>query len=352
VITYLVTAEGHATITTFLRTRGRPLAAAVRVLLYEHLPFVRRLPGGTFVFSDVERLTGPAAERATALWNALERAGAPLLNHPTLSMRRFELLRTLHAIGLNEAGVQRVTELRAPGRFPVFLRRENDHAGSLTGLLHTPDALAAEIERLARAGVRRDDLLITELCDTADASGIHRKYSAFRVGDRIVPRHLLFSRDWHVKVVDLHGPSQVAEELEYVRGNPHRDLLLPLFERARIEFGRIDYGMRDGRLQVWEINTNPILGTFEDGGMPARQPVIDAVTPAFDAAFRALDVAGRGPRTIAVGSGEATLEEVRRRLRTVVEVSLRALGLERHEVAVLERLGRLWKRIVAPRGRH
>jgi hypothetical protein len=347
VICYLVTADGHPTITKFLRTRGRSFTDTVRVVLYEHLPFVGRLPAGTFLFADVERLSPAAAESATALWNTLAAQGdaVRLLNHPTRSMKRYELLRTLHEDGVNEADVYGVTELRSPVRFPAFVRRADDHAGSLSDLLHSNEALAREVERLTRAGARPDDLIVTEFCDTSGADGCYRKYSAFRVDDRIVPRHAMFSRDWRVKIIDLHGAAEVTEELVYVRENPHRDALMRIFERARIEFGRIDYGLRDGRIQVWEINTNPLLGTFDDGGMPARAPVLDHVTPAFAAALRALDRPDVPPRSLPVRQG-SRLERLRRRLRPVVETLLRACGLARYEIAILVWLGALRRRLL------
>ena len=35
--------------------------------------------------------------------------------------------------------------------------------------------------------------------------------------------------------------------------------LREIFDLAQIEYGRIDYGMLDGKVQCWEINTNPGL---------------------------------------------------------------------------------------------
>ncbi len=346
-ICYLVTVDGQSTIAGYLRTRGRAFAGTVRIVPYEHLPLLRCLPAGTFIFADVERLTPVAAEQAAGVWKALaaHRGDARVLNHPTRSMRRFELLRTLHEQGINDTDVYRVADLRMPARFPVFVRRADDHAGSLSALVRTGAALAREIDRLTSAGVRADDLIVVEFCDTADAHGVYRKYSAFRVGDRIVPRHLLFSRDWAVKVVDLHGPADVVEELEYVRTNPHREELMAIFELARIEFGRIDYALRAGKIQVWEINTNPILGTFDDGGMPARAPVIAHVTPAFAEQLRALDPPDVPPRGLVVTTA-SRMELLRRRLRLVVEALLRACGLGRYEPMITHRLGALRRRIL------
>src|SRR2546430_577175 len=108
-------------------------------------------------------------------------------------------------------------------------------------------------------GLAADELLVTEFCDTADGAGIYRKFSAFIVGDRVVPRHVFFSRRWMLKVPDLVTDALVAEERTYVETNPHEHELRAIFDLAGLEWGRIDYGVRDGALQIWEINTNPQL---------------------------------------------------------------------------------------------
>jgi hypothetical protein len=350
-IFYLVTSKGQSTIREFLRTRGRPLTGIIEPIPYEQLRLMRSLPVGAYVFSDIERLAAEDAETAAEAWHALESRGIRLLNHPTRSMRRYELLRALHDRGINEHDVRRAIDRRAPERFPVFIRRENDHNGTLSALLATPCELDDELDRLARAGRYRDDLIITDFCDTAGRDGIVRKYSAFRVADRIVPRHVLFSASWHVKIVDLVEPAYVAEELAYVEENPHQRALRAVFDLARIEFGRIDYGLRDGRIQVWEINTNPILGTFEDGGMPARAPVIASVTPQFEDALRALD--GDAPATgpPIVLTDQPRGEFVKRRVRPVVDAIEHALGAERWDAAVSRMLGRARRLVFGdPRG--
>jgi hypothetical protein len=51
----------------------------------------------------------------------------------------------------------------------------------------------------------------------------------------------------------------VAEETQYLSENPHLEQLRRIFEIAKINFGRIDYGCVNGKVQVWEINTNPNL---------------------------------------------------------------------------------------------
>jgi hypothetical protein len=45
-----------------------------------------------------------------------------------------------------------------------------------------------------------------------------------------------------------------------VATRPHDAGVRRIFEKANIEYGRIDYGVcRDGRIVVWEINTNPMV---------------------------------------------------------------------------------------------
>ena len=147
-----------------------------------------------------------------------------LLNHPLHTLGRFALLRALHASGRSRcpggagdgAGWSRL-------RFPVFLREETRHSGNLSALLNSPDEAHRELRTLTLRGFHRRELLAVEFCDTADARGIYRKYSAYVVGDRVIPRCLEFGRDWMVK----HDPGaydadRIAEEREYVRIEPAR----------------------------------------------------------------------------------------------------------------------------------
>jgi D-alanine-D-alanine ligase-like ATP-grasp enzyme len=55
-------------------------------------------------------------------------------------------------------------------------------------------------------------------------------------------------------------PEMLRDELEFLRENRFREQLLAICELARIEYGRIDFGVdKDGRLAIWEINTHPTL---------------------------------------------------------------------------------------------
>jgi hypothetical protein len=195
------------------------------------------------------------------LWDTLARfgGGMRLLNHPGKTMRRYELLKMLSDTGQNRFGVRRLGETLDSLKFPVFLRIGNDHAGPSSGLLSNMDELRGEIwvQRLRRANTK--EMLVIEFCDTADATGLYRKYSAFRVGGRLIPRHVFFSRHWVQKDPDLLSEEQAAEQMAYLRGNPHSEMLNRIFSAAGIDYGRIDYGLLNDKVQAWEINTNPLI---------------------------------------------------------------------------------------------
>src|SRR5262249_60618286 len=98
----------------------------------------------------------------------------------------------------------------------------------------------AAVLAFERKDHRREHLLVVEFCDSVDHSGIYRKYGAFIVGDRIIPKSVQFGRHWVQKSADLKTPDLVQEEAEYVERNPHEACLREIFRLAGIEYGRMD----------------------------------------------------------------------------------------------------------------
>jgi len=262
-VIFFVVREGHSFgFQYFLEDRAGAKRDAFRILGVDDLLHDRRADPGTYVFAVDDMLP---AERALlgSVWDQLRGhdGRVRLLNHPLHTLGRFALLRALHASGRSRVQVVRATDRMESLRFPVFLREETRHSGNLSALLNSPDEVRRELRRLTLRGFHRRELLAVEFCDTADARGIYRKYSAYVVGDRVIPRCLEFGRDWMVK----HDPGtydadRIAEEEEYVRTNPHEAQLRESFAAASVQYGRIDYALRDGQLQVWEINLNPTIG--------------------------------------------------------------------------------------------
>ena len=202
-IWYFATRPHTHTIKFYLETLGRHLAGRFRVESYESLlgdaNFKTR--PGTYIFSDIESMDPRLAQLAAQAWRKISDLGgrARLLNHPTRSMRRYELLRTLFERGDNTFNAYRLAEGRQPQRWPVFIREEHEHTKSLTELLHSPEALEAAATELVARGHSRKDKLIVEFCDTKDAQGLYYKFAAFVIGERVIPRTLNASRHWVVR---------------------------------------------------------------------------------------------------------------------------------------------------------
>jgi hypothetical protein len=258
-IVVATTAANDRPIPWYLESYGSPLRDTVTSVHYEALLEDPDPVEATYCFADLELMTDDQLRRAAELRRRLVARGCRALNDPARTLGRVELSRALVDAGVNDFAVYREHESRDRCRFPVFVRAEHDHEGRRSLLLDDEIAVRDTIGKLRADDPELGDLLVVEFCDTADADGVYRKYSAFKVGDAIIARHLFFSHDWHVKSADLVDAAALQEERDYVAGNPHEQQLRPLFELAGIDYGRIDYGFRDGRIQVWEINTNPTI---------------------------------------------------------------------------------------------
>ncbi|MEX0807882.1 MAG: hypothetical protein WD044_04055 [Dongiaceae bacterium] len=258
-IFYFVTAKHLYTMRDFIAGPGQRLAERVTIISYKDLLAAKSLPFGTFVFSDVDRLSGSQSMDISRRWKAICAAGARTLNNPVMSLRRYDLLRKLYEEGINRFDAYMMTEHRKPKRFPVFVRSAFDHEGAKTELLHDQAALDAELARLRAEQVWPGDKVIVEYEHCGDAQGVYKKYAGFRVGDRFIPRQILAATKWVVKRPELETSELAAEEAAYLDANPHQDLLMRVFDMANIEYGRIDYGIIDGRVQIFEINSNPTM---------------------------------------------------------------------------------------------
>jgi hypothetical protein len=305
----------------FLAAEGRPLADTLRIVTWEELARARVVPRATWVFAAVDRLCPAERELAGLIAGRVEETwpGVRIVNRPSAVLLRHELLGAAWSAGINpfravpaaavlpgRAGGASDPEQRIADelRFPVFVRERWDHNGALGGLVDSRAALERAIVSLMLRGYALDELLVVEFCDTADPGGIYRKYSAFIVGDAILPRYLNASREWMVKQGRRIYEARFAdEELAYLASNPHESWLRAAFDLARIRYGRIDYGVQAGVPRIWEINTSPTIGRV---GPPRPRPpeaqrYRDWIAPGRDrfyrdfiAAWNAVDEPGTG----------------------------------------------------------
>jgi len=291
-IYYLATGEYSNTMTSFLSSWGRNLRSIIKVIPYERIFTRRLLLPGTYIFADIERLSPADAELAAVMWNALRSHWGEkitLLNHPTRSMRRFELLRHLYKLGINFHNVYMLTNGEMPEQYPVFLRNANDHGGSVSSRLYSLKELKDEIGRLENQGKSREDKIIVEFCDTSDTNGIFKKKASFFINGKIIHRHIFYGKNWQLKKSELVNRATIGEELAFIESGEHEEALKEIFSLARIDYGRIDYSLMGTKLQVWEINTNPGLVGMANFSIKEREGVSRAFVSGIEKAF--MDIA-------------------------------------------------------------
>lgn len=227
---------------------------------YEDLPHRIEYPWGQYVFTGINRLGPASVEMLAELSGQLEiGTGLPPLNHPRKTLRRLELLQALHREGLNDFRAYGAWEDFSQARFPVFVRPREQDGGS-PPLLYSKNQVVRAIGKELMAGWSLRDVLVVEFEDTASRGGLFRKYSAYVVGSRIIPFSLYIGSNWVLRsdgAVDT--PEGIEEERSFIEENPHHDQLARIFSIAETQFGRIDYSLKDGRIQTWEINTLPLL---------------------------------------------------------------------------------------------
>ena len=218
----------------------------VEILTYDEFFARSKHSVGTYIFSDLERLTATEIRIASQIWEQLERAeGMRLFNDPRCVKRRFDLLSSLYSNGRNNFQVTRASDRDTPVRYPVFLREERSHDGNITPMLHNRTQLDEAILASRFRGHRLDDLLVVEFCDTRDEDSLYRKYAAFRINDKIIACHIDCSSDWLVKETDIVSPEIVERERKFIVENPHEEWVRESFDQANIDYGRIDYGFLD-----------------------------------------------------------------------------------------------------------
>ncbi|MCU1244458.1 MAG: hypothetical protein JWN02_368, partial [Acidobacteria bacterium] len=225
---YYLTLAGRWMFSEYLEHWGRELAGpAIQILRYEQLLSQKRYAPGTYVFSTRDEVAPAMGRFIDALAVELSAwPGATIYNDPRHTLRRFDLHRELWARGRSGFRSVRAAEDWSGLRFPLFVRSESAHDGALSPLLHSHGEVETWVGRALALGRSLPDLLVVEFCETGDAGGWYRKYAAFCVGGRIVPRSMNYGRGWMLKFAGNDFSLAMAEEeLEYVRNNPHADEL-------------------------------------------------------------------------------------------------------------------------------
>ena len=322
----------------YLAQHGSPLRSRLRILTYDEIAARQQVPLGTYVFVAIDQLSPTEKRIARICCDCLRQADPQItiLNRPSEVLLRVPLLRVCFERNRNRFRVYRAAEFLRCRHFPVFLRRDSDHLGNVSGLLYTRAELARTVAEKVLRGFRLRDLIVVEYCDTIDIAGVFRKYSAFIVGNTILPHTVTHNRDWitksHGRLIDA---DTVREELDYLSTDPHADWLRETFALARINYGRIDYGLLNGCPQVWEINTNPTIARhggadpLTDEQKQLRAVVRQHFHPRFQAAWEAIDSTADPDRMISVKVSERQRRRLaaERERRTQIQARKTALAV-------------------------
>lgn len=238
-----------------------PSAPRVSMLTYDKVLAKPALANATYIFSDVDRLSVPDLTRAAQLFRRLQEGGCRVLNDPATVRKRFALLRGLYLAGLNPYNIHLADEGRSKVKFPVFIRVADGHEGPLTDLISDPTELETAIEAAVVGGIPRSTIVIVEYAAEPVRPGIYRRSSVYRVGDRLITTVNWHTSDWRVKgdQIGLADEALYDEELITVRENRYASHASEAFKFANIEYGRMDFGFVEGRVCVYEINTNPTI---------------------------------------------------------------------------------------------
>lgn len=241
-------------------------------LAYTELFAAPRLPHATYIFGNLDMLSWSGLRSAAAAYRQLRAQGVRVLNDPAWVASRFGLLRQLYLAGFNQFNAYRAEEGLRPQRWPVFLRIEASHGGPISQLLHRWEEVRSAIAEAVAAGIPLTTILIVEYAAQPVRPGLFRRLAIYRIGGRSVADTCVHERDWRAKEGEdgIATPELYEDELRIVRDNPYRDVVGKAFDMAGIDYGRADFGLVDGRVQVYEINASPFIELLGDSPSPFR----------------------------------------------------------------------------------
>ena len=281
-INVVTTGSTQYTVESLVERHG---AHQIRLWSYASLFRSNTLPTGTWLFTDHERLSPYDLSSAAVFANRLKEHGARIVNHPALVRGRFELLRRLREAGINDFSAYRAESDPRPSRFPVFIRNEYDHNAKALALIESQTALDRALEELETQGIPLVGKLVIEYSGEQALPDVWCRLSSYCVDGQIIAHHMAFFDHWVVKdgfdrrrmTTHRHEQQFLEMERRFVFDNQHADIIGRAFQLARIQYGRADCSLHNGRVQVFEINTNPNHASESDiyeDIHPAREAII------------------------------------------------------------------------------
>ena len=271
-----ITAPGHTyTVKSLVERAFGAEVPTCQVTTYDELFHSPNTLRATHIFTDFERLYDWELILAADLYWSIRYAGLPCLNNPAKAMCRYELLRKLHAAGINPFTIYRADDQPQPVKFPVFLRYEAGH-NSASSLIANQANLDLSLRKMRDGGMPLRGVIVVEYASEAIAPGVWQKYGTFRIGDAILVDHGAWEDNWLVRYgkYELTTEERCEQERAAVVSNRFADVLQPVFQLAGIEWGRADHATFNGREIVYEVNTNPNIGPLQPQQFPVRNETL------------------------------------------------------------------------------
>jgi hypothetical protein len=285
-------------------TLKAPLSACrhARLMSYERLFRSRRLKPAIYIFTDLDRLSFWELELAGRYYEEMRKAGWRVLNKPASVKQRFSLLRSLYRARINAFNVYRPSLGEWPERYPVFVRRDSFHDGTLTDLIHDRPSLEHAIRELLDQGIPASNTMVVEYAAEPKYEDIFVKYTLYRLGGRYFPDASVTERNWVVKYGErgCYGEADFLEEKKRMKTVPFGPLMRRAFEIAQIEYGRLDYGLLKGEPQIYEINTNPTVRFAENHDSRHKLEAREIMAKNFVDALDSLNQADSSRQSISV----------------------------------------------------
>lgn len=256
---YFVTERNYNPPLHFLHTKwGKPFRNSILPLSYSWAANLNSFSGGIFLFSDLEILTDKEMSNARLLAERISKQKEDflILNDPRKALTKLEVLQNLHKAGINQYRAYSLCDYKNIKKFPVFLKGAGNHGGPASKLLYSRKEIEAHLKSV-NINPQSHDFFLVEHLLTDQQMGYYTKFSYYKFGPHVFPRHVFFNKDWMIKVRDRLSPSLANFEREFMLNDPHRETILQVFEECNLEYGRVDYSLLDGKPQIWKINTNP-----------------------------------------------------------------------------------------------
>lgn len=260
---HLILDRGNGyTMNNYLGFRGESIRQHFKVTYYDELALLSTIDCSAIIFMDLERLNDRDTKSLISFVDYLDHHGGPqVLNRPSEVLNRFQMLRELNNQSINPHNVYELDEDLKSVSYPVFIRHKHNHTGALSPLIHKHSDIKKHLWPIILSGHTRHDLMVVEYVDTKNDHGVYLKFACMKIGNAILPKHIGIDDHWHVKVgtssKGYNGIDYDQKLEEFMASFPHEAWAKKVFETAHIDYGRLDYALKDDQPVAWEINLNP-----------------------------------------------------------------------------------------------